>query len=87
MSSVKRFGYRDKELHLMCKGGFLEGGISERYLFLTIPFRVVEVLPYWNGVNGIDKSSCILRNEKWLYRVIVVDELVDEEECNTADTL
>lgn len=46
MSSVKRFGYRDRELHLLCKGGFLEGGISERYLFLTIPFRVVEVLPY-----------------------------------------
>lgn len=46
MSSVKRFGYRDRELHLLCKGGFLEGDISERYLFLTIPFRVVEVLPY-----------------------------------------
>lgn len=46
MSSVKRFGYRDKELHLLCKGGFLEGANSERLLFLTIPFRVVEVLPY-----------------------------------------
>ena len=45
-SSVQRVGYRDRELHLLCKGGFLEGGISERYLFLTIPFRVVEVLPY-----------------------------------------
>lgn len=45
-SSVKRFGIQNGELHLLCEGGFLEGAISERYLFLTIPFRVVEVLPY-----------------------------------------
>lgn len=45
-SSVKRFGIQNGELHLLCEGGFLEGAISERYLFLTIPFRVVEMLPY-----------------------------------------
>lgn len=45
-SSVKRFGYRDRESHLLRKGGFLRCVNSEGQLFLTIPFRVVEVLPY-----------------------------------------